>query len=208
MLRVRSPAKPHAITAVIIAGGRASRFGGTDKSSLLVSGTRIIERQLAALAPIADEILIVSHDAARYAGLGIPVVGDVVAGAGPIGGIYTALVSARQPWVLALGCDMPFVSTALFEALTAAIGDDVDAVVPRSRRGREPLCAIYARSAAPVFKRRLDEGARRLGDLVEDLRVREISADALAALDDDGRLFDNINTPHDYARAREVKQKR
>ena len=65
-----------------------------------------------------------------------------------------------------------------------------------------------ARSAAPAFKRRLDEGARRLGDLVEELRVREIAADALAALDDDGRLFDNINTPHDYARAREVKQKR
>jgi molybdopterin-guanine dinucleotide biosynthesis protein A len=67
---------------------------------------------------------------------------------------------------------------------------------------------MYARSAAPIFKRRLDDGTRRLGDVIEDLRVREIAGGALAPIDDDGRLFENINTPHDYARAREVKQKR
>jgi molybdopterin-guanine dinucleotide biosynthesis protein A len=208
MFRVRSTAKRPAVTAAILAGGRASRFGGADKSSLVVSGTRIIDRQLAALSPIATEILIVSHDAARYAGLGIPVVPDVVEGAGPIGGIYTALLSARYPWVLVLGCDMPFVSTALFEALLGATGNDIDAVVPHSTRGREPLCAVYARSAARLFKRRLDEGTRRLGEMIDELRVRDVAADALAALDDDGRLFENVNTPHDYARAREVKQKR
>lgn len=205
---MQSTEKFPSVTAAILAGGRASRFGGADKSSLLVNGTRIIERQLAALSPIANEILIVSHESGRYAGLGIPVIRDVVEGAGPIGGIYTALVSARNPWVLALGCDMPFVSTPLFEALAGAVGDHLDAVVPRSVHGREPLCAMYARSAAPIFKRRLDDGTRRLGDVIEDLRVREIAGGALAPLDDDGRLFENINTPHDYARAREVKQKR
>jgi molybdopterin-guanine dinucleotide biosynthesis protein A len=199
---------PPAVTAAILAGGLARRLGGADKSSLLVGGTRIIERQLAALSPIAKEILIVSHAPARYAGLGIPVIGDLVPDAGPIGGIYTALLSARTPWVLALGCDMPYVSTRLFEALAGAIDGDVDAVVPRSARGLEPLCAIYARRAAPVFKRRMDAGARRLGDLIGELRVREIGTDTLEAIDDDGRLFENINTPHDYERAREVKQKR
>jgi len=199
---------PPAVTAAILAGGLASRFGGADKASLLVGGRRIIERQLAALSPIAKEILIVGHDPARYASLGIPVVGDLVPGAGPIGGIYTALMSARTPWVLALGCDMPYVSSALFEALAAAIGSDVDAVVPRSARGLEPLCAMYARDSVLVFKRRLDAGTWRLGGLFEELRVREIGAATLAAIDEDGRLFENINTPHDYERAREVKQKR
>jgi len=54
----------------------------------------------------------------------------------------------------------------------------------------------------------LDAGTWRLGGLFEELRVREIGAATLAAIDEDGRLFENINTPHDYERAREVKQKR
>ena len=191
-----------AVTAAILAGGRASRFDGTDKSALVIGGSRIIDRELAALSPVASEILIISNDAARYSGLGIPVVGDRVAGAGPLGGIYTALVSARHPWVLIVACDMPFVSTMLFETLVGAIDDDADAVVPRSARGLEPLCAMYAQRAAPILKRRLEAHEWRVGEMIAELRVREIAGAALAGLEDDGRLFENVNTPHDYARAR------
>jgi molybdopterin-guanine dinucleotide biosynthesis protein A len=191
-----------AVTAAILAGGRASRFDGTDKSALVIGGSRIIDRELAALSPVASEILIISNDGARYSGLGIPVVGDRVAGAGPLGGIYTALVSARHPWVLIVACDMPFVSTMLFETLVGAIDDDADAVVPRSARGLEPLCAMYAQRAAPILKRRLEAHEWRVGEMIAELRVREIAGAALAGLEDDGRLFENVNTPHDYARAR------
>jgi molybdopterin-guanine dinucleotide biosynthesis protein A len=38
--------------------------------------------------------------------------------------------------------------------------------------------------------------------MIAELRVREIAGAALAGLEDDGRLFENVNTPHDYARAR------
>jgi molybdopterin-guanine dinucleotide biosynthesis protein A len=190
-----------AVTAAILAGGRASRFDGTDKSALVIGGSRIIDRELAALSPVASEILIISNDAARYSGLGIPVISDQVAGAGPLGGIYTALVSARHPWVLIVACDMPFVSTMLFETLVGAIADDVDAVVPRSARGLEPLCAMYAERAAPILKRRLDGHEWRVGEMIAELRVREVGGAALAGLEDDGRLFENVNTPHDYARA-------
>ena len=200
-----------AVTAAILAGGRATRLDGADKSSLVVSGARIIERQLAALSGVAAEILMVSCRGdveEQCAALGIPVIRDAVAGAGPLGGLCTALESARHPWVLAVACDMPFVTSALFELLVSAIDEDVDAVVPRSSKGLEPLCAVYARRTARVFRRRLEAGQWRLGDVMTEVRVREIPRDALAGLDDDGRLFENVNTPHDYARAREVKQKR
>jgi molybdopterin-guanine dinucleotide biosynthesis protein A len=190
-----------AVTAAILAGGRASRFDGTDKSALVIGGSRIIDRELAALSPVAREILIVSNDAARYQALNIPVIGDRIPGAGPLGGIYTALLAARHRWVLIVACDMPFVSTMLFETLVGAIDDDADAVVPRSPRGLEPLCAAYSQHAAPILKRRLDAHQWRVGEMITELRVREISGGALAGLDDDGRLFENVNTPHDYARA-------
>ena len=37
--------------------------------------------------------------------------------------------------------------------------------------------------------------------LLADLRVREIGRDGLAP-GDEGALFENVNTPHDYVRAR------
>ena len=46
-------------------------------------------------------------------------IADAVAGAGPLGGLYTALLDARHDRVLVLACDMPFVTTALFERARA-----------------------------------------------------------------------------------------
>ena len=42
-------------SVAILAGGQATRFGGRDKSALLVDGRSILDRQLAALAPLTDE---------------------------------------------------------------------------------------------------------------------------------------------------------
>ena len=42
----------------------------------------------------------------------------------------------------------------------------------------------------------------------EGLRIEVIGADVLDAYDSDGLLFVNINTPHDYERARELLEAR
>ena len=191
------------ISAAILAGGRATRFGGADKASLVVGGARIVERQLAALATVADDVRIVANDAARYAGLGVPVVPDAVSGAGPLGGLYTALIDARHDWVLVLACDLPFVTAALLERLAAEsrAAEGIDAVVPRSTKGLEPLCAAYRRSCAIRVKARLERGDLAVTALLTDLHVRELGHAALAPFDE-GTLFENVNTPHDYARAR------
>ena len=43
-------------SAAILAGGRARRFGGRDKSALLVGGRTILERQIDALDGVVDRI--------------------------------------------------------------------------------------------------------------------------------------------------------
>ena len=47
------------LTAAILAGGRATRFGGRDKSALVVEGRTILDRQVSELSQIAGEILLV-----------------------------------------------------------------------------------------------------------------------------------------------------
>ena len=191
------------ISAAILAGGQARRLGGADMASLVVGGARIVERQLAALAGLADDVRIVGGDAARYRDLGIPVVADAIAGAGSLGGLYTALIGARHERVLVLACDLPFVSAALLERLAIESGTatEIDAVVPRSGRGLEPLCAVYRTRCAGVARERIAHGDLRMTALLADLAVRELGRDALAPYDD-GALFENVNTPQDYARAR------
>lgn len=190
------------VSAAILAGGRARRFGGTDKAALRVGAARVIDRQLAALTVVTDDIAIISNDPSRYAALQRTVFPDVIAGAGALGGVYTALVRARADLVLIVACDLPFVSSALFQRLIDDMSEDVDAVIPRSSRGLEPLCALYRRGCAAAARARIDRGELQISELAREIRVRELGAAALAAYDPDGRLFHNINTPHDYARAR------
>lgn len=195
------------MSAAILAGGLARRFGGADKAALVVGRARIIDRQLEALSAVADDIRIVANDRARYAGLPVPVIADAIAGAGALGGLYSALLDARHERVLILACDLPFVTAALLRRLVAESGGPetidagIDAVVPRSGRGLEPLCALYNRRCAAAARARIARADLRVGGLLADLRVVELGPEALAPYDE-GSLFENINTPHDHARAR------
>ena len=51
--------RPTTRSVAILAGGRATRFGGRDKSTLLVDGRTILDRQVAELSSLTDDILIV-----------------------------------------------------------------------------------------------------------------------------------------------------
>ena len=125
---------------------------------------------------------------------------DRIAGVGALGGLYTALMDAPTEQVLVIGCDMPFL-TAPFLTYLMERGRDADAAVPRDERGRHPLCASYARRIAGHLHGRITAGELGVADALVDLAVREIGPDELVPFDPDGRLFFNINTPDDYARA-------
>lgn len=109
-------------------------------------------------------------------------------------------MGGADKWALTVGCDMPFLDPRLLERL-GALAADADLAIPRSARGYEPLCAVYGRACAPDIRHRIEHGDLQASVLPSGVRIAEIGPDALAALDPDGRLFENVNTPHDYARA-------
>src|SRR5690242_6286352 len=94
--------------AAILAGGRARRFGGLDKSRLVVRGRPIIVSQVAVLQTVTDRVFVVGPDDGRFADLGLTVYADRIAGAGAIGGLYTALDAADADIVVVVACDQPF----------------------------------------------------------------------------------------------------
>src|SRR5438876_257040 len=94
--------------AAIVAGGRARRFGGRDKSRLVVDGQSIINRQLEILQQLTTSIFVVATDGERFADLGLPVFPDLMPEAGVLGGILTALASTDLDRVLVVAGDLPF----------------------------------------------------------------------------------------------------
>jgi len=192
---------PDPISAAILAGGQARRLGGQDKSALTIGAQSILDRQLAVLRTLTTHIVIVAGDRARLTAAGVPVMADRVEGAGALGGVYTALVSASSERVLVIACDMPFLTRPfLAHLIEQSVG--ADAVVPRDARGLHPLCAVYASRIAPHVKTCIDRGQLRVTDALEGLSVREIGPEHLVRFDPDGRLLLNVNTPADYATAR------
>jgi molybdopterin-guanine dinucleotide biosynthesis protein A len=190
-------------TAAIVAGGSARRLDGRDKSALAIGGRSILERQLAAIRPLTDRILVVANDPGRVAGIDLRVVGDLVPGAGALGGIYTALAVATTDRVLVIACDMPFI-TDRFLAFLTTVDPEAALVIPHPRDGYQPLCAVYSQACRDALARRLADGALRVQDLAADVRTREIGPDELAPFDPDGTLFFNLNTPEDYQRAQHL----
>ena len=188
-------------TAAILAGGQARRLGGIDKSALIVGASSILERQLSLLRGLTPHILIVASDRSRVRAGDTRVVADRIAGAGALGGLYTALMDAPTEQVLVIGCDMPFLDAPFLTYLMEQ-GRDADATVPRDERGRHPLCASYARRIAEHLHDRITAGELRVCDALTDLAVREIGPEELAPFNRDGRLLLNVNTPDDYTRAR------
>jgi molybdenum cofactor guanylyltransferase len=171
-------------SAAILAGGRATRFGGRDKSALIVGGRSILERQTTMLSSIAAEVMVIRD--------------DLVPGCGPLGGLHTALTQARHDVVFVIACDMPFVTAPLVSHLVT-LSADADIVVPRTDRGYHPLCAVYRRTCLAVVARRLADRRLKMTDMFSDVRVREVSRAELKPFGDDHRLLANVNTPADFA---------
>lgn len=171
-------------SAAILAGGRATRFGGQDKSALVVDGRTILNRQIEVLSAVADDVQVVRD--------------DIVPGCGPLGGVHTALTRATHDRTFVLACDMPYV-TVPFVSHLLSLSADADIVVPRTEHGYHPVCAVYARTCLDVIARRLAGRRLKMVDMFSDVRVREVSGDELETFGDRHRLLANVNTPADFA---------
>ena len=203
------------VSVAILAGGLATRLGGGDKGALVVGGRRILDWQLDAVAPLTDDVCLVDgHDrpadlaatAARVSGRNVLPrrVHDRVPGRGPLGGLDAALAHARHDVVLVLAGDMPCVTTQLLRHLVSVLHEGVDVVVPRTKDGYHPLCAVYTRECRTAVARRLEAGQLALVGLLDELRVQIADTAALEAFGHPDVLLANVNTPEDLRRIETV----
>ena len=136
--------------AVILAGGRSSRLGGSPKSALMFDGATLLERSLAAAAD-ARHTVVVGPAAAGLPG-GVLTAREDPPFAGPAAAIAAGLDALRgagpADLVLVLACDMPRVGQAVRALLDAFPGAGADGVMAASADGRlQPLAGFYSTTA-------------------------------------------------------------
>ena len=92
------------VTALVLAGGRGQRMGGTDKGLIELSGKPMIEHILERLEPQCDHIIInANRNVDRYASYGHPVLRDSLGDyQGPLAGFSTGLRHAKTPFIMTL----------------------------------------------------------------------------------------------------------
>ena len=191
------------ITGVVQAGGKSTRMGGEPKALIDLGGRRIVERVVAAITPVVDDVLVVTNTPERYAFLGLPMVGDVFPDHGSLGGIYSGLHAASGAAAFTVACDMPFLRADVARVVIAHAGE-ADVVIPRVGDQLETMHALYAKACLPHIEERLRAKRFRIVGFFDDVRVLEISEHEVRRLADPAVVFMNVNTPDELARAREI----
>ena len=114
------------ITGLILAGGRGSRMGGTDKGlqnfhGLPLALQTLMRLQLQSL-PLQEVMINANRNLSAYESLGVPVWPDSIDGfAGPLAGFLTGLERCETPLLLTVPCDSPLFPLDLLERLCKAM---------------------------------------------------------------------------------------
>lgn len=196
---------PIMLSVVIQAGGQSTRMG-ENKALKSFLGRPLVQRVMERLMPIADELIVTTNQPEAFAFLGLPLFADLHPGRGPLGGLYTALVSARYSTVAVVACDMPFASAPLLVAAASfMVREEADVVIAETSEGFEPLHAVYRRETCiPAIESAIASDQWRMISWFPKVRVRKLTHEEIARYDVDGLAFSNVNTPEEFTEAERI----
>lgn len=179
---------PESITLGILAGGRATRLGGTDKAWLQRDGQPQVLRVAQVFASQVGNVLVsANRNTARYAEHGLRTVADRVLGIGPLGGLDALAQACTTSWLLTLPVDIVSVDDRLLPNLLAAGPQGAYAC---DEDGVQPLIALWPAAA-------LRDAVGRAID-ADDYAIQALQARMdMACVRFPGTRFGNLNTPDD-----------
>ncbi len=188
-------------TAIILAGGQSSRLG-FDKQQLKFGEEYLIDMLLKLLAPVFQELIVVSNTPEFHAGRSCRVVSDSLIGQGPLGGLHAGLAAASFEVCYLTACDMPWISVPYIRYLLEfqRTHPEAEAVVTRLGTMLEPMNALYVRGLAPRIEALLKSDRRKMAALLACSQTLYVPEEVALRYSADWVMFDNINTPEDWER--------
>jgi molybdopterin-guanine dinucleotide biosynthesis protein A len=187
----------------ILAGGEGRRLGG-GKAEAELAGRPLIAYPLAAAREAGSDVAVFAKEGDSLPRVSVPVIREPAGRRHPLCGILAALREAGGAAVVALGCDLPFVTAELLRWL----GDLPDSLAVPEFDGRlHPLLARYGPSLQQPLEGAL-ERERPLRNAVSELGPRLIGSAELSRFGDPRELLFNVNRPEDLDRAEQIVRQR
>lgn len=184
------------ITGIILAGGKSTRMG-TDKALLKINEETLLSRAVNLCKSVCSQVLI-SSNSVDHEIEEIKRIPDEIINCGPIGGIYSCLKHAENDWSFVISVDAVFVTTEFVSFLVSRANNKYDTVVPVHGKGKEPLIALYNKSALPFLKKNLKNGIYKMHHLLEIVNTNFV--DSQTWIERHPKIFYNINFPGDLVR--------
>ncbi len=185
------------ITGLILAGGRSSRMGGTDKGLIALAGHTMIEYVIERTRPQVETLLIsANRNLQRYRDLGFEVLEDHSDDfQGPLAGMLRGLEQLDEGYLLTVPCDGPLLPLDLAARLGMAL-QETGAVIATVNDGefRHPTYALICHDQSNDLRRFLIGGERKLGKWFAAHGAVEVD------FSDQKQAFSNINTASELQR--------
>jgi molybdopterin-guanine dinucleotide biosynthesis protein A len=171
----------------ILAGGLSRRLG-RDKSRLRLGHRTLLDHIRAEAKKLVLPVRVIRRDA--------------VPRCGPLGGVYTALKTARADAVMFLACDMPFITAPLLHAMHRRFGDGSKDLFVCSE-GQVGFPFLIRHDALATVTDQIEQERFSLHEL-----ARVLKAKTLRAPPGWRPQLRNINTPEEWRRAIRLWDKR
>ncbi len=198
---------PAEVTSIVLAGGKNLRLG-RNKAFEIIKEKSIIDRIFERLESISDHIIVVTS----WSQFDIPinnkaeVAADIYPDKGPLGGIYTGLITSTTKVNIIVACDMPFLNTELLQYMIEIL-EGCDVVVPRLENGMiEPLHAVYSKSCLSRIDERLAANKLSIHGFLDDVSVRYLEEEECRKIDPCLTSFFNINYQTDLDKAYKIAE--
>ncbi|MFZ0610708.1 MAG: molybdenum cofactor guanylyltransferase [Desulfobacterales bacterium] len=188
-------------SGIILAGGLNTRFSGREKAFITVGGERIIDRIYRIFRDTFEDVLVVTNDPLKYLGWDAHIVTDIFPVRSSLTGIHAGLFHSRTPHAFFAACDTPYLRKEVVQAIVGAITPDIDAVIPKTAAGLEPLCAAYSTRCLDTIWQHLTKDRLKIQRILRKMRVRTVPEERLRRIDPQLTSFFNINSPADLLRA-------
>ena len=163
--------KKPSCTGIILAGGENKRFNGKEKAFLRINGEYIIEHIMKALGELFDDLIVVTNSLIPYLEWNALIVKDIYPTRSSLTGIHAGLFYTRTPYAFITACDTPFIKQSLIQHFLDAVKPQYDVILPETRAGLEPLCAIYSKRCLPFIQKQLTLNNMKIQTFFQKLKV-------------------------------------
>jgi molybdenum cofactor guanylyltransferase len=192
-------------TGIILAGGMNRRMDGRNKALLSVGEQPIVGRLIELFQGLFEQVILVTNLPLEFVVWECMIVSDLLPVRSSLTGIHAGLFYTRSSHAFIAACDMPFLKTEMVHLLINNLEPKWDVIVPVTREGYQPLCAVYSKRCLKTIENQTAQGNMKISNLYSKIKIKKIAEESLRQIDPDLISFFNINTQEDWALSQKMR---